>query len=372
MTRTLTAVLLRIKYDTQVALRPIMRPLIAVVGLAAALTVGVPLHAADSLVLTRFGDYLEALRVNAGIPGMVATVVGVNDVAYERTFGQQDLERSVATRMDTPFHVDGLTQTMTAVLVLRCAEEGRISLEDQIARFAPGDPNEGATIRQILTHTTTNGTFVYQPERFDVLKTVVDKCNTTSNTTGSFRVAVNSTLERFQMNDSVPGPDAVAVPASPNGIGQAAIDRFKANLERLAVPYAVDTQKRVTKSQYPTTGLRGGAGLISSARDYARFDLALKAGSLLSFDALSVAWTPLGGRPHGLGWFVQNYNGEKVVWSFGQGDNASSSLVLILPARSMTLVLLANSDGLSKSFNLANGDVTTSPFAKLFLELFVK
>jgi CubicO group peptidase (beta-lactamase class C family) len=372
MPRTLSRASAGIKYDKRVVLRPIMRPLIAAVGLAAALAIGVPLHAADSLVLTRFGDYLEALRVNAGVPGMVATIVGINDVAYERTFGQQDLERSVATRMDTPFHVEGLTQTMTAVLVLRCAEEGRISLDDQIVRFAPGDPDEGATVRQILTHTTTSGQFVYQPQRFDVLKTVVDKCTTTSNTTGSFRVAVNSTLERFQMNDSVPGPDAVGVPASPNGIGQAAIDRFKANLERLAVPYAVDTQKRVTKSQYPTTGLRGGAGLISSARDYARFDLALKAGSLLSFDGLSVAWTPLGGRPHGLGWFVQNFNGEKVVWSFGQGDNASSSLVVILPARSMTLVLLANSDGLSKSFNLANGDVTTSPFAKLFLELFVK
>jgi CubicO group peptidase (beta-lactamase class C family) len=255
------------------------------------------------------------------------------------------------------------------VLVLRCAEEGRISLEDHIARFAPGNPNEGATVRQILTHTTTNGTFVYQPERFDVLKTVVDNCNNAK----SFRTAVFAdVINRFGMNDSVPGPDAVGVPANPNGIGQAAIDRFKANLERLAVPYAVDTQKRVTKSQYPTTGLRGGAGLISSARDYARFDLALKAGSLLSFDGLSQAWTPLGGRPHGLGWFVQNFNGEKVVWSFGQGDNASSSLVVILPARSMTLVLLANSDGLSKSFNLANGDVTTSPFAKLFLELFVK
>jgi CubicO group peptidase (beta-lactamase class C family) len=367
--RTLARASAGIKYDKRVVLRLIIRPLIAAVGLAAALAIGVPLHAADSLVLTRFGDYLEALRVQAGIPGMAAIIVGVSDVAYERSFGQQDLERSVATRMDTPFHVDGLTQTMTAVLVLRCAEEGRISLEDQIARFAPGDPNEGATIRQILTHTTTNGTFVYQPERFDVLKTVVDKCNSA----GSFRVAVFSNiLERFGMSDSVPGPDAVAVPASTNGIGQAAIDRFKANLVRLAVPYAVDTQKRVTKSQYPTTGLRGGAGLITSARDYAQFDKALKAGSLLGFDSLAVAWTPLGGRPHGLGWFVQNYNGEKVVWSFGQGDNASSSLVLILPARSMTLVLLANSDGLSKSFNLANGDVTTSPFAKLFLELFVK
>ena len=38
----------------------------------------------------------------------------------------------------------------------------------------------------------------------------------------------------------------------------------------------------------------------------------------------------------------------------------------------LTLVLLANSDGLAKSFGLANGDVSTSPFAKLFLGLFVK
>ena len=73
---------------------------------------------------------------------------------------------------------------------------------------------------------------------------------------------------------------------------------------------------------------------------------------------------------HGLGWFVQNYNGDKVVWAFGQDDNASSSLVITLPARATTLVLLANSDGLAKSFSLASGDITTSPFGKLFLELF--
>ena len=369
MPRTLSRASAGIKYDKQVALRPIIRRVIVAVGLAVALAIGVPLRAADSLVLARFGDYLEALRVQTAIPGMAAVIVGLNDFAYERTFGQQDLERSVATRMDTPFHVDGLTQTMTAVLVLRCAEEGRISLDDQIVRFAPGNPDEGATVRQILTHTASSGAFSYQPQRYDVLKTVVDKCNPA----GSFRVAVNSNiLERFQMNDSVPGPDAVGVPPSPTGIGQAAIDRFRGNLERLAVPYAVDSQKRVTKSQYPTTGLRGGAGLIASARDYARFDLALKAGSLIGFDTLSQAWNPPGGKPHALGWFVQNYNGEKVVWSFGQGDNASSSLVIVLPARSLTLILLANSDGLSKSFNLENGDITSSPFGKLFLGLFVK
>jgi CubicO group peptidase (beta-lactamase class C family) len=359
------------KYDKQGFLRTIPRCLIAAAGLAAALVAGVPLHAADSLVLQRFGDYLEALRLQTGIPGMAAAIIGSNDVAYERAFGQQDVERSIATRMDTPFHIDGLTQTVTAALVLRCAEEGRISLEDQIVRFAPGDPDEGATIRQILTHTSSSGAYVYQPQRYDVLKTVVGQCN--PNPEGSFRVAVNSTvLEPYVLRDAVPGPDAVAIPPSATGIGQAALDRFKANLERLAVPYAVDGQKKASKSQYPTTGLRGGAGLIASVRDYTQFDLSLKKGQLIGLDTLAQAWNPPGGKPHALGWFVQNFNGEKVVWSFGQGDNASSSLVVTLPGRSLTLVLFANSDGLSKSFNLAAGDVLTSPFAKLFLELFTK
>ena len=42
-----------------------------------------------------------------------------------------------------------------------------------------------------------------------------------------------------------------------------------------------------------------------------------------------------------------------------------------MPGRDITLILLANSDGLSAPYTLANGDVTASLFAKLFLRLFV-
>ena len=65
-----------------------------------------------------------------------------------------------------------------------------------------------------------------------------------------------------------------------------------------------------------------------------------------------------GPLPHGLGWFVQTYRGEPVVWQFGMGANASSSLVMTLPARGITLVLVANSDGLAKPATLAAGDIT--------------
>jgi hypothetical protein len=45
---------------------------------------------------------------------------------------------------------------------------------------------------------------------------------------------------------------------------------------------------------------------------------------------------------------------------------------MTLPGRGITLVLLSNSDGLVKPVTLAGGDVTASPFARVFLELLIK
>jgi hypothetical protein len=94
-------------------------------------------------------------------------------------------------------------------------------------------------------------------------------------------------------------------------------------------------------------------------------------------EILALAWQPPVGpdgqrQPHGLGWFVQSYNGETIVWQFGVSPGASSSLIVTVLGRGISLVLLANSDGLSAPYPLANGDVTASPFAKLFLGLFLR
>jgi CubicO group peptidase (beta-lactamase class C family) len=97
---------------------------------------------------------------------------------------------------------------------------------------------------------------------------------------------------------------------------------------------------------------------------------------LLGQDTLALAWrnaTTTGGQslPMGLGWFVQSYNGTRLVWHFGKLADGASSLLLKVPERDLTLILLANSNGLSEGFALENGDVTTSLFAKLFLRLFI-
>src|SRR5262249_202514 len=170
------------------------------IALAAALSASALLHAADDLVLSRFSDYLESLRQQAGIPGLAATIVSVGDVNWERAFGLADVERNVAARPDTPFHTRGLTEAVTAAIALRCVEEGRLSLDETV-----GD----GTVREILTYTTPGSggpVFSYRPERLDQLAPRIAQCAGTP----SYNNAVADLLERTAMFDSVPGTGILA------------------------------------------------------------------------------------------------------------------------------------------------------------------
>jgi CubicO group peptidase (beta-lactamase class C family) len=335
-----------------------------------------PPAAAQEDGLNRLSDYVESLRVQAGIPGLAAAIIGPNEIVWERAFGWQDTERLIATRTDTPFHFDGLTQIFTATLVLRCVEEGHLSLDDRIGQFEADNPEPNSTIGQILTHTSRGSdglTYAYRLERLEPLARAIRAC-----TDNSFRETLTNLLDRLAMVDSAPGPDIIHPETLTEGIPSAsAVERYRKVLERLAVPYAVDQRRRASPSQYVPTTVLPYRGLISTVRDFAQFDLALKTGVLLRAQTLADAWrAPLGPDglrlPHGVGWFVQTYRGETIVWQFGVGTNASSSLVVTVPGRGVTLILLANSDGLVKPFALTTGNVTVSPFVRLFLGLIIR
>ena len=325
-----------------------------------------------------FGAYLESLRGQAGIPGLAAVITNANGIVWEHASGLQDVGRSIATRTDTPFAANGLTQVITAALALRCAEERRLDLDAPLESFRIDAPEPGATVRQLLTHTSgppENLTYAYRPERLTVLGPIVRTC-----TLDSYRESFANLLGRFAMFDSVPGSNIVTVvPPAEEVPEPVVLERYIAVLQRQATPYAVDVRGRATQSSYPESAasLTPSNGLVTTVLDLAKLDLALRQGFLMSPDTLAAAWSaPAGANglalPHGMGWFVQNYKGEKVVWQFGFAENAFSSLMIMLPARGITLIMMANSDSLVKLYSPTDGDVSLSPFAKLFLNLFVR
>jgi CubicO group peptidase (beta-lactamase class C family) len=351
-----------------------MRPIALILALTV-LQLAPTLPSPGDQLFARFGEYVDALRTQAGIPGLAVAIVGENDPLWERAVGHQTIERGVATQPDTPFYLDGLTQLFTATIVLQCVEEGRLSLDDSIGQFDADSPYALATIRQILSHTSGPAgasTFSYQPERYDSLKSAIRNCRG-----DSFRETVANLLDRLAMMSSVPGADVTSLVPPAEGVPDAlAAERYNGVLQRLATSYAVPAPGQAVAATHASTTLTPSSGLVSTVRDVAQFDLALRKGQLLRPETINEAWTaPVGlsGQPlaHGLGWFVQSYHGETVVWQYGVSTNASSSLVMTVPGRGLTLIMLANSDGLVKLFPLSAGDATVSPFAKVFLRIFV-
>jgi CubicO group peptidase (beta-lactamase class C family) len=317
--------------------------------------------------------YLEALREQAGIPGMSAAIVQDGQITWEYGFGYQDVAARIRATPDTPYVVADRSQTLAAVLLLQCVEQRRIDLDAPASRYGAALPEPAATVRQVLTHTSADppgDAFLYSPDRFAQLTNVVEWC-----APQPYRKSVaHRLLDRLAMKDSVPGTDLVDPTVVPDDLFEAAdLERYQKVLARTAIGYKVDGRKRAERNDLPVTGINAATGLVSTVRDLAEFDVALDSSQLLLEDTLNAAWTPAmtnGGAsvPFGLGWFVQSYRGERVVWHFGYIPNAYSALILKLPARHTTFILLANSDALSAPFQLASGDVTRSVFAALFLK----
>ena len=325
------------------------------------------------LLYSLFERYVESLRQQTSIPGMSAVIIKDGQVGWERGFGAQDLDRNVLATPDTPYPVGGLTQTLSAVLLGACVEQGLLNIDAPISLWVPDFSSPTATLRQVLSHSShsAGSEFRYDPGRFAALTTVAQACNPKS-----FRENFSdSMLERLGMASSVPGHD-LGSPGNParQFFDPPQLDRYAGILDRMALSYRVDRSGRATRSDYPARGLNAADGLVSTARDLARFDIALDEHVLLTAETLNVAWsqvnysgTPL---PTGIGWFVQNYQNEKLIWQFAHIPDAYSAIILKMPARRLTLIMLANSDGLSTGANLEAGDVTQSPFVKIFLRLF--
>jgi CubicO group peptidase (beta-lactamase class C family) len=344
------------------------RPLAALV-VALALAIPTAIGAQSDFITIRFERYLEALRKQAGMPGLSAAIVQDNQIVWEIGLGYQDVEAGVPATPDTPYYVADLTSMLSATLVLQCVEQGRLGLQAPVIvpSALPAAPATTATVGQLLRHSPGGGGFTYDAARFSALTNVVSRCMD-----DSFKEAIaRRVLDRLAMRRSVPGTDVLN--AGPSDFDNAQLLVYQDVLLQLAKPYRLDRRGRASLSQYPPPVFNAATGLVTTVRDLASFAIALDSDTLLRADTLATAWAvPPGTTPpaFGLGWFVQIYNGQPVVWHFGYTPDASSALFIHLPARHKTLVLIANSDGLAATFSLPAGDITASPFARLFLSLF--
>lgn len=340
-----------------------------------------------------FDQEIQNLRKRLRIPGMSVAILKQQEIIFKRGFGYADIENQIPATENTPYHLASLTKPFAATILMCLAEEGKLNLDQALSRIlkdsefhyegysANGYMDLCNKIRKLAWRYASIWDYRCQTEKISVKHHLTH----TSQGMPGTNYMYNGFLFSFLTN--------VAEEASGKAFGELLVEKIIAPLEMTStvpsiherIRKKVITQRakyyqfgnfgRLIPSKKNPYKLSASAGMVSTVIDLAKFDVAMDQDMIISRKSKEIMFTPTisnSGKtlPYGMGWFAQEYRGVKLVWHYGHAPEAYSSLIVKIPAKDLTIILLANSDGASRGFNLGKGDVLSSPFATLFFRQF--
>ena len=240
-----------------------------------------------------------------GIPGVSVAIASGSTLRFAAGYGQADAENGVPAKAVTAYRLASVSKPITAVAVLKLAEEGKLDLDAPIQRYVPSFPEKPfpVTARQLLGH--LGGIRHYRD----------DEPTNTKPYSG-----IESGLSFFKDDALVAEPGTkysystygyTLLGAAIEGasgkpyldylreaiFARAGMTSIRADEVRSLIPNRAQGYVRTKGGDLFNSGLADvsykvpGGGLIATATDVARFGAALGAGALLTRESLAAMLT---------------------------------------------------------------------------------
>lgn len=340
-----------------------------------------------------FGAFLEEFRKTSRTPALSALIVKDGEIVWEAYLGYYDDEGDHPTLPETTYKIASVTKPIAATAIIAeinvsgltpttpmSSDSGWNELCDffvnqtSIPFMAGGEDRHGnaiapmacdkpTTLADMLDMRANGDAFVYNPIAFARIDRAVS--------------GAGGRDLRDIVRERVVGPAGMEDTAlgwrDPEG-GSA--------LRYLAEPFHV-VDGVPTKQPLPDDDFRAAAGIIASPRAIAAFDIAFDEGRLVTFGAQESFWSqkflanfvereigPLG--DYRLGWWLEDWEGKRLMWHSGWNERQYSALYLKVPEERLTLIVLANTEAVYWGNSLVKAEVIESPIARRFLETFAR
>lgn len=305
-------------------------------------------------------DLINKSMSAAHIAGLSLTVVKDGKILRSQGYGYANLETRTKVTPETVFEVGSVTKQFTSTLILKLASEGKLSIEDPLAKYFDDLPEaqKPITIRRCLSHTAGLYEYLgigidirkdYKPEAvFDIVKKKpLDFApgDAWSYSNAGYAAAgliieklTNKTWAENIQNDIF----------RPLGMKESYIQSVGRVIPNRASGYGW-SGKAFTNSEVLRPGSAYAAGaILSTGPDMAKWTTALSNGK---YPGVSQAWEPIklnGGRtyPYGMGWFLGKAWGQPVV-QHGGNTYGHSAQISRYPQEGLTVVILTNATGQS-------------------------
>jgi CubicO group peptidase (beta-lactamase class C family) len=101
----------------------------------------------------------------SGVPSASLAIVKNGQIAYVKAYGDARLEPRTAATPEMRYSIGSISKQFTATAILLLQEQGKLSLNDKVAKFIPDLTRaKEVTIRQLLSH--TSGYSDYWPQDY--------------------------------------------------------------------------------------------------------------------------------------------------------------------------------------------------------------
>src|SRR5580658_4515343 len=101
-------------------------------------------------------DQIFSVYDKPGSPGCSLGVIRDGEFVYRKAYGLASLELAVPLSSDSVFYMASVSKQFTAAAVVLAAEQGFLSLDDNVRKYIPELPDYGhaITLRQMLHQTS--------------------------------------------------------------------------------------------------------------------------------------------------------------------------------------------------------------------------
>lgn len=328
------------------------------------------------LPATAFGQSPKALQAQlqeksarffqGSQPGGVVLVRKGDTVLLRQAYGMADVENQVAMKPDKVFRLASVTKQFTAIATLRLIDAGKLSLDQPVGSIETTLPEAmgKVTIRQLLTHTSGIKNISSIPESRaarrneatadELIAFFKDRPlefapGTRFAYSNSNYILLTRVIERIS-GESYADHMQRAIFA-PLGMRDTRYGSHTAVIPNRAHGYQRKDGQLLNADFISMTQPQGAGGLVTTADDLNKWDLALYGDKLVSRPLLDQAFgkvTLSDGtqQPYGFGWMVSQVQGLASV-EHGGFINGFQSFVLRIPEQRLFVTVLTNAEFLT-------------------------
>lgn len=332
-----------------------------------------------SFIKDSIDRYINWSITNWRIPGAAVFIVKDGNVVLQKGYGVKEFGLQNEVDANTLFMIGSNTKAITATALAILDQEEKISLNDRVTKWLPDFKlnnklaGEQAIVRDLLTHRlgfkTFQGDFTYWTsnlsrqeviEKMSLVKAPYDFRTRWGYTNAGF-VAAGEIIQKATGKEWEEFlKDRIFNPLGMNST--VALSKDLTAAPNKAAAHTM-SEGRLIAIPYPQIDNLGAAGSISSSvTDMGKWVMMLlnngkhRNKQTIPEAALQQTWFPHsilgnGGRPfnnghfslYGLGWFLEEYSGRKIISHTG-GVNGFVTSVTLVPEEKLGIVVLTNTD----------------------------